>query len=190
MTGPYFLFSQVPIAFLLFVHLKSYTSIRSLICSCCKKNETNGEEDLDGTREFRDQNEEASQHSDQNENLQRAPTSAIAINVADLQILTEDDFLSDQNPKSGAFNNEEALPRFMQRKDEVQDERPSSNQRKQGYAKRNTCHIDRTSEKEDEMGFTYQIEQTKSEVNAKQRVVSGQINISYERSSDPLINDN
>ena len=60
-----------------------------------KKYETNGEEDLDGTREFRDQNEEASQHSDQNENLQRAPTAAIAINVADMQILTEDDYLSD-----------------------------------------------------------------------------------------------
>ena len=190
MTGPYFLFSQVPIAFLLFVHLKSYTSIRSLICSCCKKNETNGEEDLDGTREFRDQNEEASQHSDQNENLQRAPTAAIAINVADMQILTEDDYLSYQNPKSGAFNNEEALSRLTQREDEVQDKRPSSKQRKQGYTKRNTCHIERTSEAEEEMGFTYQIEQIKSEANAKQRVVSGHINQSYDRSSYQLIDDN
>ena len=109
-----------------------------------------------------------------------------------MQILTEDDYLSDSNLKeSRESNNEETfLPQFTKQGDEEQDERPSVKQRKQGYAKRNTCHIDRTSESEDEMSFTYQIVQMKTQVNEKQRVVSGQINQSYDIGSYQLINDN
>ena len=170
---------------LLFVHLRSYASIRNLICSCCKKTGTNVEEDLDGTKEFRDQ---TSHSSNQSEKLGRATTAAVAIKVADMQILDEDDYLSDSSSKERASNHEEAPPRVTEREGEEKDERSSL---KQKHTKRNTCHIERASESEDEMSFTYQFEQMKTQIDAKQRVVSGQINQSIERTSyDCLIDDN